>query len=319
MKSSGPPQFRSLPPFGTDESEATSITSFARVQDEISKGRRVTAYLIGLQGSNVGAMFKLDGPELVIGRASAAHIRLQDEGVSRRHARIIQVADQLVIEDLQSANGTVVNGEKVDHRVLQDGDKIRFGGTTILKFTYHDNLDESFQKQMYEAAIRDGLTKAFNKKYLLDRLATEFAYAQRHKTALSLVMFDIDHFKKVNDTLGHLAGDAALFGVARLASQIIRTEDVLGRYGGEEFGVICRGVPVLSAAILAERLRAALAQTPLDWQGQIVRLTISLGVAGIPELVANSPTDLIAAADEALYESKNGGRNRVSVRGVARR
>jgi two-component system, cell cycle response regulator len=318
MKSSGPPKFRSLPPFGSDEGEATSITSFARVQEEVSKSRRVTAYLIVLQGSNVGAMFKLDGPELLIGRASSAQVRLQDDGVSRRHARIIQVVDQLVIEDLQSANGTVVNGEKVERQVLQDGDKIRFGSTTILKFTYHDNLDESFQKQMYEAAIRDGLTKAFNKKYLLDRLATEFAYAQRHRSPLSVVMFDIDHFKRVNDTYGHLAGDAALYGVARLATQIVRTEDVLGRYGGEEFGIICRGVSVAAAAVLAERLRGAIEQTPLEWQGQSVRMTISLGVSGMPEIPANSPTELIAAADEALYESKRSGRNRVSVRGIAR-
>ncbi len=301
---------------GVDEGEATSITTYVKIQEEVAKVRRLNAYLIVLQGSNVGAMYKIDGPEMLIGRASAASVRLQDDGVSRRHARIIQVAGQLMIEDLQSANGTIVNGEKVDQVVLKDGDKIRFGSTTILKFTYHDNLDESFQQQMYEAAIRDGLTKTFNKKYFLDRIDTEFAYARRHRTSLSLVMFDLDHFKRVNDTFGHLAGDAALFGVARLAHQLIRSEDVLARYGGEEFSILCRGVNVIAAGILGERLRGTVEQAPLEWHGQRLPITISVGVSGIPELDAGGPVELIAAADEALYDSKKLGRNRVTLRGI---
>jgi diguanylate cyclase (GGDEF)-like protein len=291
----------------------TSVTSFVKVADEVAKVRQVNAYLIVLQGTNVGAMYKIDGPEMLIGRASAAGVRLQDDGVSRRHARVIQLGGQLIIEDLGSANGTVVNGERVSQRVLQDGDKIRFGGTTILKFTYHDNLDESFQQQMYEAAVRDSLTKAFNKKYMLDRMDTEYAYARRHNSTLSLIMFDIDHFKRVNDTYGHLAGDAALYGVARLASQIIRSEDVLARYGGEEFGLICRGASIVAAAGLADRIRMALEQTPLIWNQQSVPITMSLGVSGIPEVPVDSPIELIASADQALYEAKRSGRNRVCV------
>src|SRR6185436_11428688 len=100
---------------------------------------------------------------------------------------------------LKSANGIHVNGNEVLCIVLKDGDKIRFGSTTILKFTYHDDLDETFQKQMYDAALRDGLMRAFNKKYFLDRLETEHAYAKRHKAPISFLMFDVDHFKKVND------------------------------------------------------------------------------------------------------------------------
>src|SRR5581483_6850222 len=155
--------------------------------------------------------------------------------------RVLQIGGEVTIEDLKSANGTVVNGEPVGATAaLKDGDKIRLGSTTILKFTYHDHLDESFQQQMYDAALRDALTKAFNKKYFLDRLETELAYAKRHAAHLSLLMIDIDHFKQVNDTYGHLAGDFVLSRIARIALGTVRTEDVFARYGGEEFGVICR-------------------------------------------------------------------------------
>jgi two-component system, cell cycle response regulator len=313
MPSSGPPRNRSLPPLG-DESEKTSITSFVKLGEDAAKKRSVNAYLIVLQGSNVGSMYKIDGPEVLIGRASAAGLRLHDDGISRRHARILQKDGELFIEDLESANGTLVNGERVQKQSLQDGDKIRFGSTTILKFTYHDNLDESFQQQMYEAAIRDALTKTFNKKHFLDRLETEHAYAKRHRAPLSLVMFDLDHFKKVNDTYGHLAGDVALAQVAKLAMSTVRAEDTVARYGGEEFAVTCRGIGATHAAILAERIRSAIADAIIDWQGQRLPVTISVGVAGYPDFDPVTPLDLVEAADQALYESKRGGRNRVTIR-----
>jgi two-component system, cell cycle response regulator len=312
MPSSGPPKLRSFPP--GDESEKTSITSFVKLGEDAAKARRLNAYLIVLQGSNVGSMYKIDGPEVLIGRASAAGMRLHDDGVSRRHARIVQKNGELFIEDLESANGTLVNGERVNSQLLQDGDKIRFGSTTILKFTYHDNLDESFQQQMYDAAIRDALTKVFNKKHFLDRLETEHAYAKRHRTPLALVMFDLDHFKKVNDTYGHLAGDAALVSVAKLAMSSVRTEDTVARYGGEEFAVTCRGIDGTHAAILAERMRATIAGTVIEWEGQRLPITISVGVAAYPDFDPATPTDLVAAADQALYESKRTGRNRVTIR-----
>src|SRR5678815_1004224 len=190
-------------------------------------------------------------------------------------------------------------------------DRIRIGTTTILKFTYHDHLDESFQQQMYDAALRDGLTKAYNKKYFLDRLETEIAYARRHRTERSVLMFDVDHFKKVNDTHGHLAGDTVLVRVAKLAQGTIRTEDIFARYGGEEFAVLCRGVKRDSAAVLAERLRSLVDGTVMEHEGQRMPVTISIGVAAYPDIDVENGLDLVAAADAALYEAKRGGRNRV--------
>jgi diguanylate cyclase (GGDEF)-like protein len=295
-----------------EDLEQTRVANLGELQQELlTRTPRDKAYLIVLAGSNVGEMYRLDTAETVIGRASNATIRLSDDGISRRHARLLRLSNEVILEDLKSANGTLVNGEVIMQRSLLDGDKIRLGSTTILKFTYHDHLDESFQQQMYDAALRDGLTKAYNKKYFLDRLETEIAYAKRHKAELSLCMFDVDHFKRVNDTHGHLAGDTVLIKLAKIAMSTIRTEDIFARYGGEEFAVICRAEKLANAAILAERLRSMVEHTPFEHEGARLPVTISIGVAAHPDLQIETATDLITAADEALYEAKRSGRNRV--------
>jgi two-component system, cell cycle response regulator len=301
---SGPPD---------DDIEATRVAHVKELQDELrARSQRDRAYLIVLVGSNVGEMFEVEGPETVLGRGANATVRLNDDGISRRHARVVRGAGQeFVIEDLNSSNGTLVNGDNVAQRILRDGDKIRLGSTTILKFTYNDHLDVSFQQQMLDAALRDGLTKAFNKRYFLGRLETELAYARRHRAPLSLVMFDVDHFKRVNDTYGHLAGDFVLQKISKLTQNTVRTEDVFARYGGEEFGVICRGVNLANAGILGERLRAVVETSGFEHEGTRMPITISVGVAAYPDLPLETSDQLIAAADEALYQAKRTGRNRV--------
>ncbi|HEY8076543.1 MAG TPA: GGDEF domain-containing protein [Labilithrix sp.] len=317
---SDPPSARARPSArasAEDEGEATRITNLSSLESELrARRQQVQAFLVVLQGTNVGEMHKIEGPETIIGRAMSAQVRLNDDGISRRHCRVLQIGGQVLIEDLGSANGTLVNGEMVQQHPLKEGDKVRLGSTTMLKFTYQDKLDETFQKQMYDAAARDGLTKAYNKKFFIDRFETEFAYARRHRTMLSLVMFDVDHFKRVNDTYGHLAGDAVLVTLARIAQSMIRTEDIFARYGGEEFAVICRGTPLLNAGIVGERLRTAVEQATFDYQGKRLPVTISVGVAALPESNAGAPQNLVADADEALYEAKKSGRNRVCLKGL---
>jgi hypothetical protein len=150
------------------------------------KSERDRPYLIVLAGPNVGEMYPIDGAESFVGRGANATIRLGDDSISRRHVRIVLDGKEVRVEDLGSANGTVLNGERVTAGPLRDGDKIQLGATTILKFTYHDKLEEGFRRQMYDSALRDGLTKVFNKKHLLDRLTVEFAFARRHQTPLAL-------------------------------------------------------------------------------------------------------------------------------------
>jgi diguanylate cyclase (GGDEF)-like protein len=260
-------------------------------------------------------MFKLQNDTTVIGRGPKVAVRLNDEGVSREHCQLVRAGDKVVLEDMGSTNGTFCNGMRVDRRELNDGDKIMVGSTTILKFTYHDYLDEVFQRQMYESALRDGLTKVFNKKYFTDYLEKEFAYAARHNSPLALIFLDIDFFKKINDTHGHPAGDFVLSELSQMMANLVRTEDVLARFGGEEFTVLCRGTDLSGAKIVAERLRRSVESRTFTFGGKNIPVTISLGIASIPDSGINDHSAFLAAADKALYEAKRTGRNRVCLHG----
>jgi diguanylate cyclase (GGDEF)-like protein len=277
--------------------------------------KRDLAYLIVLAGVSAGEMFKLQEDRTVVGRGTKVLVRLNDEGVSREHCAFEREGEKIFVADLGSTNGTYVNGIKIDRKELSDGDKVMVGSTTILKFTYHDYLDEVFQRQMYESALRDGLTKVFNKKYFTDYLEKEFAFAARHGGPLALIFLDIDYFKKINDTHGHPAGDFVLSELSQLMAELLRTEDVLARFGGEEFTVLCRGSDQKGAVVVAERLRKAVEQRKFTFGGKDIPVTISLGVASVPESGVNDHSAFLAAADKALYEAKRTGRNRVCIHG----
>ncbi|MCX5746714.1 MAG: GGDEF domain-containing protein [Proteobacteria bacterium] len=293
-----------------DDDDMTVLGVSAEDVGLLSKDR---AYLIVIAGTQVGEMIPLKSAA-VLGRGLEADVRLIEAKMSRKHCRVVIENGETFIEDLGSANGTYVNGARIARKKLSDGDKIQVGETTILKFTYNDRLEENFQQQMYDSALRDGLTKIFNKKYFLDRIRTEFAFTARHRTDLSLILFDIDHFKKINDTRGHLAGDKVLSGLAQHVQKLLRTEDVLARYGGEEFAILCRETNVSKAELLAERIRASTEALRIPFNDQPVPITISLGVAMIPDPRIVDVDGFIGATDEALYAAKHAGRNRVVAR-----
>jgi diguanylate cyclase (GGDEF)-like protein len=266
-------------------------------------------YLIVIAGPSFGEMYKLKGERAVLGRGDRADIRVIDDGVSREHAAVERQDGKLVLVDLKSTNGTFLNGQRVPRQDLADGDKISIGSNTILKFTYQDRADEHYQRQLFESALRDGLTSTFNRRYFMDRLNAELRFANRHDKSVGLLFIDIDHFKKINDAHGHVAGDKVLAGVAHVLTATIRAEDVLARYGGEEFAIICRELESEGARALGERLRVAIAEKRFEPTGTPVPVTVSVGAAtgrGVNEAQA-----LIAAADAAMYEAKRSGRNRV--------
>jgi two-component system, cell cycle response regulator len=296
-----------------DREEITNITrNVGKLLQEHDAARSATEpCLVVLVGQNVGETHRLARGESVVGRSAANAVHLVDDAISRKHVRIIRHEKEVLLEDLDSANGTFVNGEPVSRCALKDGDKVRLGHTTVLKFTYQDKLDEAFQRHMYDAALRDGLTKIFNKKYIDDRLIAEAAYAQRHNGDLSLVLIDVDHFKKVNDTFGHPAGDYVLARLAELVSSALRAEDVFGRYGGEEFLVICRGISLGNAGVVGERLRMIIQSSEFEFAKKAIPLTISVGVASRVSEKVETASQLFVAADGALYEAKGAGRNRV--------
>jgi two-component system cell cycle response regulator len=271
---------------------------------------RKRAQLIVLAGPNVGEMYEIDS-NLVIGRGREADVRVQGDGISRKHAAIKLTDEQVMFEDLGSTNGSFVNGERVTLRALEEGDKIQVGTSVILKFTYHDELDEDFQRQMFESASRDALTQAYNKRFFTEQLASEYAFAARHGSHLSLLIFDIDHFKHINDNYGHLAGDYVLSELARMLVPAIRSEDIFARYGGEEFVVLTRTPGNVVFEHVGERLRRMIEQHPFVFERRQIRVTVSMGICFMPSSTIKSPEDLIACADKALYEAKHGGRNRV--------
>jgi diguanylate cyclase (GGDEF)-like protein len=251
--------------------------------------------------------------ETVLGRGREAHVFIDDAGASRSHARIHLTEDgRYVLEDLNSRNGTFVDGRRVDKVELSSGDRIALGSGVTLSFAILDAQAERLAHQLYESSVRDPLTRAHNRRYLVERLGSEIAYARRHKAPLSLIMFDIDHFKQVNDKFGHLTGDDALRDVAALVSRMIRTEDVFARYGGEEFVVLARGIEHDNAGRFSERLRAAVEDLEIVSGESVVKVTISAGYASLDELGDGQRTaeGLVRLSDARLYGAKAAGRNR---------
>jgi diguanylate cyclase (GGDEF)-like protein len=272
----------------------------------------VRAHLIVLSGDAVGRMFTLQDQECVVGRGKESHIRLTDDGISRAHAKVVRHADgTMEVIDLGSTNGTYLNGERVTSCQLKDGDRILIGPVTILKFSYQDGLEEKFQQQLYESATRDSLTGAHNRRYFFDTLDKDFSHAARHGSPLSLVLFDLDRFKRINDTMGHAAGDEALRQIAQAVTRAVRKDDLFCRIGGEEFAVLVRDTAERNACLFAERLRALVESLAIEFEGHEIRVTISLGVATLKPALHAEPRALVADADRYLYQAKNRGRNRV--------
>lgn len=292
-------------------------TSIQAIPALLGQARPKSAYLLVLSSGSTtltGRMFKLVESESVLGRSPEAQILIVDDGVSRTHAKLVKRGSgEFTLVDLGSRNGTFVNEQRLTGpHVLRDGDKIQIGSTTVLLFSLQDEVEEQFQKSMFEAATRDGLTRVYNKKYFLDALRKEWAFCQRHQSVMSLVMIDVDHFKKVNDTYGHPAGDFVLTRAAQRVSEMLRTEDLIARYGGEEFVMILRGTRLPEAVICAERCRRAIESCEFVFEGTRIRVTISLGVAALDLQHHASPEQLIAEADRFLYKAKQDGRNRVA-------
>jgi diguanylate cyclase (GGDEF)-like protein len=266
-----------------------------------------------LSGLEAGLVIRLPVGRSVIGRDPQSQITLDRANVSWHHAEIIvQPGWRVFISDLGSTNGTRINGASVRQRpvVLQEGDRVQVGDV-LLKLAFHDVLEEQVQRALYHAAAKDALTGAHNRRYLGERLEQEFAYSERHSTPLAVILFDLDHFKRINDVHGHLAGDIVLREIARLVMTDVRREDVFARYGGEEFALVMRETRLEDALLVAERIRRRIEANEIDAGVATIRITISTGVAERTCGPYGSATDLMMRADELLYQAKGAGRNRV--------
>ena len=267
--------------------------------------------LVQVKGGSLGQVLSLTSGELVFGRVRGVDVFVPDPGVSRRHVRVFPESERWWVEDLASANGTFVHGERITRKRLEDGDIIQIASGVAYRYSITDAGQVAVLQHLYDASVRDALTGAYNREYFDQRMAAELAYARRHSADLSLVMLDLDHFKRVNDTWGHLAGDAVLVRMAAAVRGWLRLEDVFCRYGGEEFAVILRTTALPAAAHVAERIRAAVEALVIEHDGHMIRLTMSSGCVSLTEVQGDAPEHLVAVADRRLYAAKHGGRNRV--------
>ena len=268
-----------------------------------------------LGGITTGSVIDISGEPVVVGRTDEADVTIDDHSLSRRHARFTAVRGHYYVSDLDSTNGTFVTGERIEKTVeLTDGVRVQLGEATLLRFSLQDEAEYAASSRLYEATVKDALTGVYNRHYLEERLEAEFAFAQRHERPLSVLYVDADHFKNVNDTYGHAAGDEVLRALAKLLIDTVRTEDVVARIGGEEFVVLVRDIEARNMLSIGERLRSAVEELHIEHEGTTIPITVSVGVATMSrEAVYASAEGLLAQADAALYTAKEEGRNRVQL------
>jgi two-component system cell cycle response regulator len=278
------------------------------VVDPAARDRGVLVQTAGLQA---GRPYRIPREGALVGRSAECDISLDDDTLSRHHARIARVGRDYVLEDLGATNGCFVGDRRVQSAALRDGDRVGLGSRLSFRFHIVTEEEERALVRLYDAGLRDSLTGLANRKQLEETLEGELSFAHRHGTDLCVIMIDVDRFKLVNDTHGHLAGDAVLRAIARILACTVRTEDIVARFGGEEFVVVARGAPLPGGQKLAERLRSELERAPIRLEHLVLRVTASFGVASLTCARQPGVSGMLACADQRLYRAKALGRNRV--------
>jgi two-component system cell cycle response regulator len=301
------------PPDESTDKTTVLLGDQSTLKAELQKAKEQEGCLIIIRGTPQGNRFFLTAPEMSIGRDPAAEISVADQSISRKHAKVTKEGANVRLTDLGSANGTFVNDKRVppgSSVILAKEDMVKLGNT-ILKFLPAGELEILFYGNLGSAAHTDPLTRIYNKGYLLEALEAEFKRAKALHTEFSLVFFDLDHFKSVNDTYGHDAGDYVLKELTTVVrTGHIRPKDIFARYGGEEFVILLGNTPSKAAVDIAERIRLAVETHAFVYEGKRLPVTMSMGVAELRADV-ESATTLLKMADKALYSAKTGGRNRV--------
>lgn len=269
------------------------------------------AHLIILYPRELFRQIPLKKGKSVLGRGIEADIRLDDPLISRKHCEISWDGKIVRIRNLQSTNGIFVDGQEVQEAVLESENRLQIG-KMVLKVDFKDPSEEAFDRELFEAATTDPLTKIANRRTFLDRCAGECALARRNDYYVHTILIDADHFKKVNDTWGHQAGDMVLKEIARLLKEEKRESDLLARYGGEEFILLLSGIGLEDAYRSAERLRIAIERQLFVWNDVTVPVTISLGLSSRKGKAIPKIEEMIAEADKLLYIAKENGRNQVA-------
>jgi two-component system cell cycle response regulator len=302
---------------GPGEGEVTRVinpaTDTLKIDLELAKA--TDPVLILIRGGLQGKKFSLQGNNrFLMGRDKGVEIQVDDANVSRQHAQITRQGDKVYIEDMGSRNGTFVNDENIgtEKRELGKEDMIKLG-STVLKYLPAGQLETLYHINLTNAAYMDKLTGLYNRKYISEVLEVEFKRARALHSPLSVVMFDIDNFKKINDTYGHDGGDYVLQELGKqVKASGLRERDLAGRYGGEEFMVVLSNSGADQAMELAERIRKRIEQNEFVYDGKRINVTVSMGVSDVKAGMVDYK-DVYRASDKALYKSKHNGKNQVTL------
>ena len=287
-----------------------------RVSSGIERSTAPLPYLIVIGGARVGELHKLSAARTVVGRSPDAQIRLGDTGISRAHAELVVDGGRVSVHDLGSTNGTFLNGVRAETRALADGDKLTFGGATLLVFTHQDGIEQDYQRGRFLATVRDGATPALKREVFVERLAQEISFSRRHAAPLALLAWELDGLAATTQRLGPSQTRQLFAAVARAAAAALREDDVLGVVGPGRFVVACRETSTEEARARADRLRAALAEAAFDVGTSSLTLTASVGVTTCPagsEPIASATSALLGAAEVALDAALASGGNIVVV------
>ncbi len=264
-----------------------------------------------IEGDQIGKIFSLIKQQNIIGRAEDADINLNSSTVSRRHAQInIDDKNSIVIMDLNSSNGTYVNGNRIKEAELHEGDIFSIG-IYKLKIASLSKHDTAFFQRMIDGAEKDSLTGVYNKGHIMRLLGSMITQSWHFKRLVSIAMVDIDHFKKINDTYGHIVGDAVLRDIAQLFHVHLRSTDRFGRFGGDEFLIIFDRTSTNDARIISERLRRIITKHKTIYGDKSIEVTVSIGLASNENKQIKDAESFIKLADEKLYSAKKNGRNQV--------
>ena len=290
----------------------TRKISFPTREDPVAKSLRLTFTVIEGVEPDFGRVFQFSEGPVLMGRHPDNHIRLSDPRVSQYHCRAeVTYGDDLVsvtLRDMGSTNGTFVNREPAQNRLLNSGDKVEIGGT-ILQYTCNDRVEEQYRSRLFAFATTDPLTGLFNRRHLMGELEAQFSLLRRYGRTFSVIMLDIDHFKAINDRYGHLGGDEYLCQLADLISHLLREQDIAARFGGEEFLLLLPETGHEGALILAERIRQRVGAMRVAHNQELMTTTVSVGVGTARR--DEDMNDFLRRVDNALYQAKAAGRDRV--------
>ncbi len=295
------------------EQDANITDSFDTLDSTVEMDydqERTIPHLVVLAGDSIGKVVRLRrNHSLKAGRTRDCELCFDCDNISRKHASVeVDGEGKTTITDLNSTNGTLVNGKKIKEAILNDGDRICMGDI-ILRYSFKDNIEFDLQQDLYDKATKDPLTQTFNRRYFMDIFQKEFAFHKRQSLPLSLILIDLDDLKQLNDTYGHVNGDMVLKSLSREIMSCMRKEDILARFGGEEFIALFRCTPRKVALTIGNKLIELISAMNFSTPTLEFSTSSTIGLATLMDNNYETLEEMLIAADKNLYLGKEQGKN----------